>query len=276
MKNNTEKSIGGTTSIHAMSRRQFLQTGVSSCVALLGLRAMGKASPVPAGEVSNLVWFKQQFGTLSAARLANTPFDIDFLAAVALQETGYVWGALRNKGLSTPEILESCVGDTLDYPKRSKSAFPKDKAELIAVKNGQETFVIAREALRKLGEHRPAYQRVYNKYPDKFCHGFGIFQYDLQFFKNNPEFFLKRKWLDFDECLRLFVEDELVHAIRKAGYAGRKTLTHDELVYVAIAYNRGKVEFSRGFKQGHKNSSTGKYYGEYIDTYLRLSRSAIH
>ena len=46
----------------------------------------------------------------------------------------------------------------------------------------------------------------------------------------------------------------------------------EEKVYVAIAYNRGSVNFSRGFKQGYKDES-GKYYGEHIWSYLQLVKS---
>jgi hypothetical protein len=258
------------------TRRSFLKTGA---VAALGLFSLaGKDSlharvlPVSIQDTENIIWFKKEFSDRSVRILRDTPFDVDFLAAVALQETGYYWTKLREKGLSTKKILELCVGDTLDYPARSRTAFPKDKAELINSNEGQKMFEVARESLKQIGEHEPAYMRVFEKYPDKFCHGFGIFQYDLQFFKNNPEFFLEKKWLKYDECLRVFVKDELVIAQKSAGYEGKKALSHDELVYVAIAYNRGRVEPDRGFKQGHKNSSTGKYYGEYIDEYLKLAR----
>ena len=52
----------------------------------------------------------------------------------------------------------------------------------------------------------------------------------------------------------------------------KKTLTHNESVYLAIAYNKGNVKLSGSFKQGHKNSS-GKYYGELIDQFLKLAES---
>ncbi len=37
--------------------------------------------------------------------------------------------------------------------------------------------------------HVPAYSKV-AKLPHKFCHGYGIFQYDLQFFLTDPDYFL--------------------------------------------------------------------------------------
>ena len=51
----------------------------------------------------------------------------NMLAAIAAQETGHIWGTVRDT-LSLPELLEICVGDTLDAD-RGRSAFPKTKAE---------------------------------------------------------------------------------------------------------------------------------------------------
>lgn len=45
------------------------------------------------------------------------------------------------------------------------------------------------------------------------------------------------------------------------------------MVYVAIAYNRGTVDFARGFKQGYRDES-GKYYGEHVWGYLHSRDSA--
>jgi hypothetical protein len=53
--------------------------------------------------------------------------------------------------LSLEEVLELCVGDTLDEPKRN--AFPKHKEALLAAPNGDKMFQVAREALELLGAH---------------------------------------------------------------------------------------------------------------------------
>ncbi len=108
-------------------------------------------------------------------------------------------------------------------------------------------------------------------YPNKFCRGYGIFQLDLQFFKNNPDYFLQKKWYSFDECLAQCV-NELKAAMRRAYGSGKTALTDEEKVYAAIAYNQGSVDFSKKFKQGFRDQS-GKYYGEYIWEYLQLAKS---
>ena len=57
---------------------------------------------------------------------------------------------------------------------------------------------------------------------------------------------------------------------RRLQYTPRKTLNDTELVYVAIAYNQGRVDISKDFKQGFKSKKDPKYYGEYIRDYMAL------
>ncbi len=127
-------------------------------------------------------WFKNQFHTQIEAAGRSTPFTLDMLTAIACQETGHIWDILRKK-LSTAEVLALCVGDTLDSPKRN--AFPKTKRDLIAKPKGKEMFDIARQALVDMAKFIPGFKGAAAN-PDKFCHGFGVFQYDLQFFRVDP------------------------------------------------------------------------------------------
>jgi hypothetical protein len=212
-------------------------------------------------------WFKNKFKTELQRSIRGTPFTIDLLAAISMQETGYIWRRLYTK-MSVEEVLKLCVGDTIDSPDRG--AFPKNKAELLAAPNGDVMFSIAREALELMASHISDCKGAVKKL-DKFCHGFGIFQYDLQFFLENPDYFLEKRWYDLNNCLEQCVQ-ELESALRKTYGASKSTLSDEEMVYVAIAYNRGSVNFSRKFKQGYKDDS-GKYYGEYIWEYLQLAKS---
>lgn len=213
-------------------------------------------------------WFKEQFRDQINAAISGTPFSLDLLVAIAMQETYYIWGNVYSTR-SLDEVLKLCTGDTLDAPNRS--AFPKNKAELLAREKGDEMFAIAREALEAVANFVPSFKRVVDSSPNKFCRGYGIFQLDLQFFKDNPDYFLQKKWYSFDECLAQCV-NELKAAMRRAYGSGKTALTDEEKVYVAIAYNRGSVDFSKKFKQGFRDES-GKYYGEYIWEYLQLTRS---
>ncbi|HET6723360.1 MAG TPA: hypothetical protein VFH07_11440, partial [Chitinophagaceae bacterium] len=107
--------------------------------------------------------------------------------------------------------------------------------------------------------------------PNKFCHGFGIFQYDLQHFKNDPEYFLQKKWADPKNSFLLCIK-ELFEAKARQGWKSKITLNDNEKIFVAIAYNRGKADLSRGFKQGHQ-SADGRFYGENIFDYFSIAKS---
>ncbi len=214
---------------------------------------------------SAIRWFKTAFHEKLADAVENTPFDIDLLCAIAYQETGYVWRKYTSSH-SVEEILTICVGDTIDYPRRK--AFPRSREALEEYEpKGKQMFKIARKALLHVARYEAGYQGVAKK-PHKFCRGYGIFQYDLQFFKEDPDYFLEKKWENFDECLAKCIE-ELVAAKRRQGWSSKTTLTRDEKIHVAIAYNRGKSNVGKGFKQGYY--SGGKYYGEWVDSYYETS-----
>jgi hypothetical protein len=212
-------------------------------------------------------WFKTQFQKKIEAALDEAPFSVDLLTAIAMQETGYLWRVMVGKKLSVADILLRCAGDTIDAPGRG--AFPKNKDALVASTHGQEMFDIAREALVSISPFNDAYANQAKK-ENKFCHGFGIFQYDLQFFKEDPDYFLEKEWGDFQACLGK-VLTELQSALKRTFGTGKSSLTDTEQVFVAIAYNKGSVNLSKGFKQGFQ--SDGRFYGENIFDFLRVSQS---
>jgi hypothetical protein len=217
---------------------------------------------------SDILWFKLQFGPQITKAVAGTPFDVNMLTAIACQETGYIWSVLRRKGLAVSDILALCVGDTLDSDK-GRRAFPRDKAQLLAHPGGDRMFEIARKGLVEMAKHVPGYAGAAGR-PNKFCHGFGIFQYDLQFFKTNPDHFLGGRYGDFEACAALCVT-ELKRGLAKLGWTGRSSLTDYEMACVAIAYNTGGFKQGRGLKQGHKSGD--RYYGEAFYDYLLQARA---
>ena len=216
---------------------------------------------------ADMKWFKDNFHTEVEAAIASTPFTLDLLVAIACQETGHIWSKLRKQTPAMPvaQILELCVGDTLDAPNRS--AFPKNKAALLAKPKGDQMFAIAREALVKMAAHIPGFP-VSN--PNKFCHGYGMFQYDLQFYLVDPNYFLQRRYEQFGETLRKCIE-ELTAKAKKIGLFNRPSLTDMELTAVAIAYNTGNFIPSKGLQQGHFNGA--RFYGEEIFDFLRVAHT---
>ncbi|MDB5201153.1 MAG: hypothetical protein JWQ27_562 [Ferruginibacter sp.] len=213
----------------------------------------------------SLTWFKQTFSNQLSTATANTPFSIDLLSAIACQETGYIWSSMAGK-IPLDQIALLAVGDTLDAPNRR--AFPQTKAALLNEPGGAAMFTIARDCLVGMSKFITSYKPAASN-PNKFCHGFGIFQYDLQHFKDHPDYFLKKKWADIDACFALCI-DELTEAKKRQGWKSKLALTDEEKVYVAIAYNRGTANLSKGFKQGYQ-SPDGRFYGENIFEYMRMS-----
>lgn len=207
-------------------------------------------------------WFASSFGDGIRRGIARTPLSKELIIAIAMQETSYLWrGLYRNN--SVEKVLALCVGDTIGRPKRR--AFPRDRAELEAHPRGKDMFKLARGCLKDIAAIDKTYAKMF-KIPDKFCRGYGMFQYDLQFFKDEPDFFLDRKWATFPGTLSKCIS-ELKDKVTRVYGKNKGTLNHDESVYVAIAYNRGSADLSKGFKQGHKNAQ-GVFYGELIDGFL--------
>jgi hypothetical protein len=74
-------------------------------------------------------------------------------------------------------------------------------------------FDLAHQLLVEMGDATgiEVYQHV-GKNPDKLVHAFGIFQYDLQFFKKDQNFFLNQGWTDITECVKRMMS-ELLEAV---------------------------------------------------------------
>lgn len=223
----------------------------------------------------DMAWFKGCFGTRVLDAVKGTPFTLDLIAAIAYQETGKeIWGPLSRRGLPVEQILKLCTGDTLDYPKRS-SAWPKDRAQLESHPKGVQMFAIARAALEAMAAKVAAYQPALSN-KNKFCHGYGIFQYDIQFFKSvDPDYFLNRDYEIFEKSLGKCLS-ELKAKKAKIGLDGRPILSDAELCAVAIAYNTGGYDPLKGLKQGHwvkLADGSRKYYGQFIAEYIKAARA---
>lgn len=216
----------------------------------------------------DIAWLKKEFQPALELAISGTPLSVDFMAALACQETGEVWPILRRKGLGRDEVLALCVGDTLDADK-GRSAFPKTKADLVAAAQGPQMYAIARQALIDMAKHVQAYAGAAAR-PNKFCHGFGLFQRDLQFYLNDPSYFLNKDYQQFDMTLGEALS-ELRRALKKLDFDGRASLSDLELCAVGIAYNTGRYKPAKGLQQGYFNGT--KYYGETLFDYLRLAHT---
>lgn len=221
-------------------------------------------------------WFKSNFHLEIEKKIKGTPITLDLLTALAYLETGEIWNVLRQKNLTISEILSLCNGDTIEH----RSAFPKSYEELdayVAEGNpiGKKMFLIARKALKDMAytTGNATYIAEYNKPSGtKCCHGFGIFQYDIQYFKEDPNYFLNEDFKDFSKSLEKCLK-ELLTSIKTLGYDSDSKLSSDKLVHIAIAYNTGHYDAKKGLKQGYYNQYDKSYYGEKINEYLKIAQS---
>lgn len=139
-------------------------------------------------------WLMREFGGAMIAATQGTPFDPPLLCAIAAKETGPEW--LRWIGrIPTEQIIARCVFDASgDFPGTSRRAFPPNTAAFRA-RFGDAVardFIAEANETRRLRDFSPA-EWVYK--------GYGIFQYDLQHIERDPDFFLKKLWRDFGQCL---------------------------------------------------------------------------
>jgi hypothetical protein len=217
---------------------------------------------------ADILWFKRQFQARIEPALAGTPLTVDMITAIACQETGSIWSLLRRKNLGSNKILTLCVGDTLDADK-GRRAFPQTKADLLAAPGGAAMFEIAHQALVDMAQHIPGFSTVAAR-PHKFCHGFGLFQRDLQFFLGDPDYFLEKRYERFEDTLAQCV-GELKKGLKKLGLQDRSVLSDQELAAVGIAYNTGGFKPAKGLKQGHFNGTL--FYGEALFDFIRLAHT---
>ena len=94
---------------------------------------------------NDIRWFKGQFAAQINAAVANTPFSLDLVVAVACQETGFIWGPLQRHGVPTVRILKLRVGDTIDGKPNGagRKPFPRSRAKLEEHPKGAAMFAVA-------------------------------------------------------------------------------------------------------------------------------------
>lgn len=145
-------------------------------------------------------WMKSNFGNKIAEALKDTPFDEPLIYSIACQETAQRWSLWIDK-YDAATILERCVFDASgDFPDTSRSAFPKNKNELQTEYGNEITQMLIAEANKMRAMPQPGQPKGFQ--PAEYLYkGYGIFQYDLQFIKDDKDFFVKKLWYSIDECI---------------------------------------------------------------------------
>lgn len=178
--------------------------------------APGEAAPAPADlPVSRTQalkarnWLVQNFGDQIDQAIQGSPLDANHVAAIACKETANVWLGWIDR-LAPADVLARCVFDgSGDVPGTSRSAFPRNAADFRAKVGDALTDMLIDEAneTRKLRGYSP--QRWLYK-------GYGLLQYDLQHYLNDPAFFRDRQWRAMDACLDRFMK-EMTTKLQAAG-----------------------------------------------------------
>lgn len=219
--------------------------------------------------IDGIAWFKKNFSAPILAATAGTPYHVDFLAAIAVQETFEVWGRCFNTK-PVADVLALCVGDILDAPRRDVNAFPNNRAILEAHQpDGAKMFQIGRQAFVDMAQVAVEYQKFLGN-QNKFCHAYGMFQYDIQAFLTDPGYFLNKEWGDFTKCLGKCIDE--LNVKKKKVFPNKAVLNDSDLVYVAIAYNCGHADINKGFNQGFQDDA-GHFYGQNIHDFMVLSKA---
>lgn len=150
-------------------------------------------------------WLVQNFGEQIKEHLYGTPYDLELVSAIFCQETACKLLLWFDK-YEPLEILARCVFDASgDFPNTTRNAFPKNKAEFKQQYGATITAMLIAEANKMRSMPQPGYPQGYSP-ADYLYKGYGLFQYDLQHIKTDPEFFLFKKWYNFSDCMQKLIE----------------------------------------------------------------------
>lgn len=147
-----------------------------------------------------IAWLRTNFEDKIKAAVNNTPFTVEHIVGIAMQETAYKWKLWLDK-YSTEIILQRCIFDASgDLPNTTRSAFPVNRDVFEKIYGADFTKILILEGNKQRA--MPQSQNPKGFQPAPYLYkGYGIFQYDLQFVKEDRAFFEQKKWYSFDECL---------------------------------------------------------------------------
>ncbi len=156
---------------------------------------MDKEAPIGrATALKVVVWLKRNFGQEIEEAVKGTAYSVDTICGIACQETAYFWANMLER-LTPQKICARCVLDACgDAPGTVRKAFPCNTSAFRKEYGDQRTKMLIEEA------NKTRSLRGYSR-KDWIYKGYGIFQYDLQFVKTDPDFFFEKQWYNFSACL---------------------------------------------------------------------------
>lgn len=155
-------------------------------------------------------WLHQNYGPQLRAAVDGSPFTVDLLCGIACQETAVYWWPWITR-LASDEVLARCVFDgSGDVSGAPRSAFPRNTEAFRVAYGAEFTALLVAEgnqtrAIRGLKPWRAIYK------------GYGLFQYDLQFVRDDEEFFRGRLWYSIEHCLSRVMRELTAKMAAKRG-----------------------------------------------------------
>lgn len=196
-------------------------------------------------------WLLEHFGDDMRAAVIGKLYQLEHLCAIVCQETAYKWLKWIDATKDPKTIIERCVFDASgDSSQSPRSAFPKNTKAFREVYGDSLTNMLINEAnLTRKMQNMSDKQWVYK--------GYGIFQYDLQHIKTDPDFFVKKQWYSFSNCLHKVCSEldgklassnnDLWLAIRKYNGSGKRAEQYALNVKVFTQYCREAINELAGY-----------------------------
>lgn len=183
-----------------------------------------------------VAWLKTNFGKEIEEAVKGTAYTIENICGIACQETAYFWVNMLDR-LTPEQVCARCVLDACgDAPGTARRAFPSNTSAFRKEYGDARTQMLIEEA------NKTRALRGYSR-KDWVYKGYGIFQYDLQFVKNDPDFFFKKQWYDFNACLNRAMR-ELHTTWKRHGSLFEAIRAYNGSGQAAVVYARNVVAYS--------------------------------
>jgi len=183
-----------------------------------------------------VLWLKKNFGTEIQEAVKGTAYTVDTICGIACQETAYFWTNMIER-LTPEQVCERCVLDACgDSPGTVRKAFPQNTAAFRKEYGTERTEMLIEEANKTRALRGYAHKNWVYK-------GYGIFQYDLQFVKTDPDFFFEKQWYNFSACLNRVMR-ELHSTWKRHGSVFESIRAYNGSGRAAAVYAQNVVAYS--------------------------------
>lgn len=145
-------------------------------------------------------WISKNFADKIAKAVAGSPFNINHVISIALQESAQDWLPWIDH-YSTSQILSCIISDpTGDQPGTVRNVWPQNLT-VFKTKYPDLVEMLVSEGNKFRSMPKPNYPNGWQ--PRTWLYkAWGIFQYDIQAIKWDVEFFRNKEWYSFDSCLK--------------------------------------------------------------------------